>query len=45
MYNVGIVGHGKNKFDERTNDHIKSGACWTAKQAMQIGKQAVWHII
>ena len=28
-----------------TTDHIKSGACWTAKQAIQIGKQAVWHII
>lgn len=28
-----------------TTNHIKSGACWTAKQAMQIGKQAVWHII
>lgn len=28
-----------------TSDHIKSGACWTAKQAEKIGKPAFWHII
>jgi hypothetical protein len=26
-------------------DHIKSGACWTAKQALLIGRRAQWHII
>ena len=26
-------------------DHVKSGACWTARQAMQLGKPAQWHII
>jgi hypothetical protein len=25
--------------------HVKSGACWTAKQALALGKEAVWHII
>jgi len=27
------------------SDHVKSGACWTAKQALALGKQVVWHII
>lgn len=29
----------------RTPLHIRSGACWTAKQAMKLGKPAFWHII
>lgn len=28
-----------------TTSHVKSGACWTAKQAQRIGKEAVWHEI
>jgi len=28
-----------------TNDHVKSGACWTAKRAKLMGKKAVWHIV
>lgn len=24
--------------------HVKSGACWTARQAMKMGKTAIWHI-
>jgi hypothetical protein len=28
-----------------TNDHIKSGACWTAKEAKKLGKTATWHVI
>lgn len=28
-----------------TTDHIKSGGCWTARQAMLMGKPAVWHVI
>lgn len=28
-----------------TSTHIKSGACWTARQAMKLGKRAVWHEI
>lgn len=26
-------------------DHIKSGACWTAKEAKKMGKEAYWIII
>ncbi len=26
-------------------DHVKSGGCWTAKQAYQMGKPVKWHII
>ena len=29
----------------RTASHIKSGACWTAKQAQRLGKLTVWHEI
>lgn len=29
----------------KRDDHIKSGACYTAKKAMQMGKPAVWHIV
>lgn len=25
--------------------HVKSGGCWTAKQAQRLGKPAVWHVI
>jgi len=28
-----------------TNDHMKSGACWTAKEARKLGKEVVYHII
>lgn len=28
-----------------TNDHIKSGGCWTARQALKMGKRARWHVI
>lgn len=29
-----------------TKDHIKSGACWTARKAMKLyGKGAIWYII
>lgn len=28
-----------------TNDHVKSGGCWTAKQAQKQGKKALWHIL
>ena len=26
-------------------DHVKSGACWTAAQAMEMGKSASWYIV
>lgn len=26
-------------------DHVKSGACWTAREAMKLGKPAHWHLI
>jgi len=26
-------------------NHVKSGGCWTAKQAMRMGRRACWHII
>lgn len=26
-------------------DHVKGGACWTARAAMRLGKTAVWHIV
>lgn len=29
----------------KSNDHVKSGACWTARQAIRMGKAAVWHVI
>jgi len=28
-----------------TRDHVKSGGCWTAKQAQRLGKEGVWHIL
>lgn len=28
-----------------TDGHVKSGGCWTAKEAQRLGKQAHWHII
>lgn len=27
------------------DDHVKSGACWTAKQAQRMGKDVHWHYI
>jgi len=29
----------------KKTDHVKSGACWTAKYAEKLGKRAIWHII
>lgn len=29
----------------KSNDHIKSGGCWTAKYAQKIGKTATWVVI
>lgn len=26
-------------------DHVKGGGCWTAREAMKLGKPAHWHII
>ena len=28
-----------------TTEHIKSGACWTAKQAKKLNKKVIYHII
>jgi hypothetical protein len=28
-----------------TKDHVKSGACWTAKRAMLLGKKVTWFMI
>ena len=28
-----------------STNHIKSGACWTGKQAQKLGKKVTWHII
>lgn len=28
-----------------TDDHVKSGACWTGKKALKLGKPVIWHII
>jgi predicted Rossmann fold nucleotide-binding protein DprA/Smf involved in DNA uptake len=28
-----------------TSAHIKSGGCWTAKQAQRLGKPAFWHVV
>jgi len=29
----------------KKNDHVKSGACWTAKYAQTLGKPVYWHIV
>lgn len=29
----------------QTRDHVKSGGCWTAKQAQRKGKIAQWHVV
>ena len=29
----------------KTNQHIKSGGCWTAKKAKELGKPAFWHVL
>lgn len=28
-----------------TDDHVKSGGCWTGKYAEKLNKRVVWHII
>jgi len=28
-----------------STDHVKSGACWTGKQALKLGKKVDWYII
>lgn len=37
------------KFDKcyhcNTDQHTKSGGCWTAKYAQKLGKPAYWHVI
>jgi hypothetical protein len=29
----------------KTDDHVKSGGCWTGKKALAAGNLAEWHII
>lgn len=29
----------------KTDKHVKSGGCWTARFAEKLGKEAVWHVI
>ena len=29
----------------KANDHVKSGGCWTVKQAVKMGKQGILYII
>jgi hypothetical protein len=29
----------------KTRDHVKSGGCWTAKQAQKKGKFATWYVV
>lgn len=29
----------------KTDSHVKSGACWTGKQARKLGKKVIYHII
>lgn len=29
----------------KTSNHVKSGACWTAKEARKLGKEVIYHII
>ena len=28
-----------------TDEHVKSGGCWTGWEARKLGKKAVWHIV
>ena len=41
--------YNKQRFDLcyhcKTTDHVKSGGCWTGKQAKKLGKEVIWHII
>jgi hypothetical protein len=30
---------------DRRPVHVKSGACWTAIEALKLGKKAEWHIV
>lgn len=29
----------------KTSDHVKSGGCWTGKQAQKLSKEVIWHVI
>lgn len=29
----------------KTSDHVKSGGCWTGKQAQKLGKKVNWYVI
>jgi len=29
----------------KSNLHVKSGGCWTAKYAERLGKPAKWHLV
>ncbi len=29
----------------KTDQHVKSGGCWTAKYAKELGKPAYWHVL
>jgi hypothetical protein len=29
----------------KTEGHVKSGGCWTAKKAEAMGKKAFWHVV
>jgi hypothetical protein len=45
-YPEGYKGMRFNKcYHCNTSDHIKSGGCWTGKQAGKLGKKVFWHII
>jgi len=33
------------KMGRNATDHVKSGACWTAMQALKLGKKVEWHYI
>ena len=43
------VGYSGMRFDYcyhcNTSDHIKSGGCWTGKEAKKLGKPVVWYIM
>ena len=43
------VGFRGRRFDHcyhcQKSDHVKSGGCWTARQAMLMGKTGIWHIV
>lgn len=43
------IGYKGRMFDKcyhcLTSDHVKSGACWTVKEARKLGKEVIYHII